>query len=149
VLGAGSLRAGVDAQRFPVRERFTMGITRASFNEPGSAAFNPELVAHDLTRGGSPFVFDDARTRHTVSGFVQSSVQLSRATLALGLRHDTYRFLVRGSQLQPRLGVAYQLPGTMGVVRASYNFNYQTPPNENLLLSASAEAARLAPESVR
>jgi hypothetical protein len=45
--------------------------------------------------------------------------------------------------------VAWQLPGNGGVVRASYNRNYQTPPNENLLLSNSVEAAALAPESVR
>ena len=35
------------------------------------------------------------------------------------------------------------------VLRASYNRNYQTPPNENLLLSNSEAAGRLAPESVR
>jgi hypothetical protein len=35
------------------------------------------------------------------------------------------------------------------VLRASYNRNYQTPPNENLLLSGSEEAGRLAPQSVR
>jgi len=35
------------------------------------------------------------------------------------------------------------------VLRASYNRNYQTPPNENLLLSNSEEASLLAPASVR
>ena len=148
ILGAHSLRTGVDYQRFPVREHFTMGITRPSFNNPASPYFNPGLSAHDLTRGGTPFVFDDQRVGRTWSGFVQSTLRLGTATLALGLRHDTYRFLTHGRQLQPRLGVAYVLPGTMGVLRASYNRNYQTPPNENLLLSASEAAGRLAPASV-
>ena len=35
------------------------------------------------------------------------------------------------------------------VLRASYNRNYQTPPNENLLLSNSEAASQLAPASVR
>lgn len=149
LLGEHTLRAGVDVQRFPVREQFTMAITSASFNDPAGATYNPGLAAHDVTRGGSPFVFDEARTGTTWSGFAQATVRLGAATLALGLRHDTYRFLVRGSQWQPRLGVAYRLPGTLGVMRASYNRNYQTPPNENLLLSNSEAAARLAPASVR
>jgi Mn-dependent DtxR family transcriptional regulator len=149
LLGAHSIRAGVDLQRFPVREHFTMGITRASFNAPGSRGFNPELVAHDLTRGGRLFVFDAAQAGQTWSGFAQSTLRFGSATLALGVRHDTYHFLVRGNQIQPRLGVAYRLPGEMGVLRASYNRNYQTPPNENLLLSSSEVAAALTPESVR
>ena len=148
VFGVHSFRAGGDYQRFPVQEHFTMGITRSSFNQPGSYGFNPALVLHDFTRGGVPFVFDDGRVGRTWSGFAQSTLRLGAATLALGLRHDTYHFLVEGSQIQPRLGVAYRLPGSIGVVRASYNRNYQTPPNENLLLSASDEAGRLAPASV-
>ena len=149
VLGGHSFRAGADLQRFPVREQFTMAITRATFNEPGAASFNPALVAHDLTRGGTPFVFEDEQTGTNLAGFAQSTIRVGEATMALGVRHDTYRFLVHGSQWQPRLGVAYRLPGSLGVVRASYNRNYQTPPNENLLLSASDQAARLAPASVR
>jgi hypothetical protein len=148
VFSSGSFRAGADVQRFPVREHFTLGITRATFNAPGSPAFNPKLVPHDLTHGGVAFVFDDRRTGTLASGFMQSTVHAGRATLTLGLRHDVYRFLVDGQQLQPRVGVAYQIPGGIGVLRASYNRNYQTPPNENLLLSSSEAAARLAPDSV-
>ncbi len=54
-----------------------------------------------------------------------------------------------GAQLQPRLGLAFHLRETGTVLRASYNRNYQTPPNENLLLSNSAAAGRLAPPNVR
>jgi hypothetical protein len=146
--GPHSVRAGFDVQRFPVREHFTMGITSPTFNAPGSAAFNPRLVAHDLTRGGTRFVFSDARAGLVLSAFVQSTLRLGPTTLTLGLRHDDYRFLVHGQALQPRVGVAYRLPGSLGVVRASYNHNYQTPPNENLLLSGSEAAGRLAPDSV-
>lgn len=148
LIGGNSVRGGVDVQRFPVREHFTLGITSERFNAAGSPTFNPKLLPHDFTRGGSPFVFDDRRTGTLMSAFVQSTVRKGATTLTIGARHDIYRFLVDGQQLQPRIGVAYQLPGEWGVLRASYNRNYQTPPNENLLLSSSEAAARLTPDSV-
>ena len=149
VIGSQHLRAGVDAQRFPVRETFTLAITNPSFNDPASDSFNASLLGHDLTRGGSPFVFNDARTGSLVSGFVQSTLRARGVALTVGVRHDAYSFLVNGQQLQPRIGVAYELPRGQGVLRASYNRNYQTPPNENLLLSSSPAAAALAPERVK
>jgi len=146
--GSHEWRAGVELQRFPVREHFTVGITSRTFNDPASDSFNPALLPHDLTRGGSPFVFDAARPGLMASAFTQGIARWGAATLNAGLRYDEYRFLVTGRQLQPRVGVAYRLPGSWGVLRLSYNRNYQTPPNENLLLSSSSEAAALAPESV-
>lgn len=147
--GGHMLRAGTDVQRFPVRERFSMGITSPGFNEPGSARYNAALVPYDLTRGGAPFVFDDARAGIQLSAFAQSTLATGNVTLNLGVRFDEYRFLVNGRQLQPRVGIAYKLPGRDLVLRASYNRNYQTPPNENLLLSNSQAASQLAPATVR
>jgi hypothetical protein len=149
ITGAHELQVGIEVQRVPIREHFTMGLTSPGFNVPGTPSFNPALLAYDLSRGGRPFVFDDARTGQTLGVFVQSVVRWPHLTLTLGARHDRYAFLVDGQHLQPRVGVAYQLPGRAGVVRASYNRLYQTPPNENLLLSSSEAASRLAPESVR
>lgn len=146
--GRSLLRAGVDFQRFPVSERFSMGLTSASFNAPGSDGYNEALLPFDLTRGGAPFVFSDAQAGSQFSAFVQSTFALNKLSLNLGLRHDEYRFLVNGRQLQPRVGVSYAMTDAF-IMRASYNRNYQTPPNENLLLSNSEVAARLAPASVR
>lgn len=142
-------RAGFDTQRFPVREQFSMGLTSPSFNVPGAPDFNEALLPYDLTRGGTPFLFDATRAGTQASGFVQSSLYAGPLTLTSGLRYDEYRFLVTGRQWQPRIGVAYRVPGTAAVLRASYNRNYQTPPNENLLLSSSEAASRLAPAAVR
>lgn len=147
--GRVSLRAGADVQAFPVRERFTMALTSAALNEPGDEGYNPALTAHDLTRGGTPFRFEDAQTGTQASVFAQTTAQLGDVTINAGLRHDEYHFLVAGRQLQPRVGVSYRVGGRDLVLRASYNRNYQMPPNENLLLSNSEAAGRLAPESVR
>jgi len=140
---------GADAQRIPVRERFNLAITDATFNEPGSAGYNAALASLDLTRGGTPFVFAADDAGHAAGFFGQAVVRARRLTATLGLRHDEYAFLVRARGLQPRASVAFTLPGALGVLRASVNRNLQTPPNENLLLSNSQQAAALAPESVR
>ena len=149
--GAGrhSVRGGIDWQRFPVSERFSMGFTSPSFNEPGAPGFNDALLPYDLTRGGSLFVFADEQAGSQLSAFAQSTLNFSRLTLNLGVRYDDYQFLVKGRQLQPRIGLAYAFRDDTIVVRASYNRNYQTPPNENLLLSNSEIASRLAPASVQ
>lgn len=126
-----------------------MGITDPAFNDPQSDSFNDSLAAHDLTRGGALFQFASRRTGGLYSTFLQDTVTLGRFSVSLGGRYDNYRFLVNGAQFQPRLGLAFHLAETGTVFRASYNRNYQTPPNENLLLTSSADAARLAPSAVR
>jgi Mn-dependent DtxR family transcriptional regulator len=146
--GRHNVRLGGDVQWFPVREHFTFGITDATFNIPGTSRFNEALLPHDLTRGGDAFVFAAERSGTMASAFIQDTIRWSALTASLGLRFDEYRFIVNGRQLQPRVGVAWALPSNT-VLRASYNRNYQTPPNENLLLSSSVEGSRLAPQSVR
>ncbi|MDP2053553.1 MAG: carboxypeptidase-like regulatory domain-containing protein, partial [Acidobacteriota bacterium] len=79
--GRHRFRAGADWQRFPVTEHFTMGLTSAAFNEPGSSGYNEALLPYDLTRGGSPFVFADAQVGTQVSAFAQSTVTFARVTL--------------------------------------------------------------------
>lgn len=147
--GPHQFLAGADAQRIPVREQFRMAITDVAFNAPGTPGYNPALTALDLTRGGTPFVFADAGVGHAAGVFGQAVLRARSLTATLGLRHDEYAFLVRARGLQPRASVAFTLPGALGVLRASVNRNLQTPPNENLLLSNSQQAAALAPESVR
>lgn len=149
IRGPHNLRLGFDVQRFPVSEHFTFGITEPGFNQPGSAGYNPNLARHDLTRGGRLFDFRDRATGGLYSGFLQDALKLGRWQLSLGVRYDAYRFLVEGSQLQPRAGFAFHLKETGTVLRGSYSRTYQTPPNENLLLSSSRRAAAIAPPAIR
>jgi hypothetical protein len=149
VAGAHNIRAGADFQRFHLSENFGMAITDPAFNAPDADNFNDALLRHDLTRGGQPFSFSARDAGTLATAFIQDSVKWRRIVVSLGARYDSYRFLVNGAQWQPRVGVAFNLRETGTVFRASYNRNYQTPPNENLLLSSSEAAAGLAPESVR
>lgn len=150
VRGRHTLRAGFDIQRYPLSEHFTLGITAASFNDPADVeTYNPNLLPHDLTRGGRLFDFRNSRAGGMYSGFVQDAVSLGRLNLSLGLRFDAYRFVINGNQLQPRVGAAYHIRESSTVLRVSYSRLYQTPPNENLLLSSSPRVAALTPPAVQ
>jgi hypothetical protein len=149
VRGRHTVKAGVDVQYFPVSERFTFAITDLSFNAPDSPGFIETLLAHDLSRGGMPFRFQDSAAGGLYSGFLQDNISLGRWNIALGLRYDMYRFLTSGNQFQPRAGISYYLRETGTVLRASYNRTYQTPPNENLLLASSEQSSVLVAPNVR
>ncbi len=149
VRGGHTLRGGLIWQHIPLSEDFSFGITDPSYNDPASMDFRESLLPIDLSRGGRRFYFSEKNRGNFYGVHLQDTIKAGRFTLALGARYDAYRFLVNGYQFQPRLGLSYFLRETGTVLRASYNRNYQTPPNENLLLSSSEQAAVLAPESVR
>jgi hypothetical protein len=139
--GRHLLRGGADLQYIPVSEDFSFAITDPEFNNPESSGYLPSLAPFDLSRGGRLFDFSAKASGKMYSAFMQDTVRLGRLTVTLGLRYDNYRFLTQGNQLQPRMGLALHIPETRTVLRASYNRTYQTPPNENLLLTNSEEAA--------
>jgi hypothetical protein len=147
--GAQTLRGGLDYQTFPVSEDFTFAITDPTFNAPASRNFLSTLMAHDLSRGGTHFHFSGRNRGAMYTGFVQDQVRFGRLTLSLGARYDNYRFLVQGNQLQPRVGLAFHIRETGTLLRASYNRTYQTPPNENLLLTSSQSSSVLVPPDIR
>jgi hypothetical protein len=65
-------------------------------------------------------------------------------TINGGLRFDRYDGLSKGTAWQPRLGLAYKLKPTSAVLRLSYSRSYETPQNENLILSSETGAGGLA-----
>ena len=149
VRGAHQLKGGVDLQRFPVREHFDFGVTDPLFNAPGTDGFVSTLLAYDLSRGGVPFRFAQSKTGGFYSAFAHDQFRWKRFQVAAGLRYDQYRFLVNGGQWQPRVGVSFELWPHKTILRASYNRTYQTPPNENLLLSSAPESGVLVTPNVR
>ena len=155
------VKAGVDIFSFPVSEFLTFGITEADFNDPDTdpnndplttdpafvpnPAFNPNLLPHDLTRGGSLFLFDGEKTGSEYSFFIQDTYSYNNFTATFGIRYDNYNFVLDEDHWSPRVGLAYSIPATRTVLRASYNRLFQTPSNENLIFSTSPEAAALVP----
>jgi hypothetical protein len=143
------LKIGATLKRYPIKERFTFGITDPGLNDPDSEEFNPNLAQHDLTRGGTPFVFNARRTGSYYAAYVQDNVKWNNLTTNIGFRYDHNNLPVTDSSLQSRLGAAYYIPSTKTVLRASYNRVMYTPEFENILFSSSAEAAALVPPAVQ
>jgi hypothetical protein len=149
VRGRHTVRAGVDFQRFPMREEFRFGITDRNFNDPQSEEYIPTLLPFDLSRRGTLFQFKAQGTGGFYSAHVQDQYKIGDWQFSAGIRFDAYRFLVDRHSWQPRLGASYHLKATGTVFRASYNRLFQTPQNENILLSNSDRASVLVAPDVR
>jgi hypothetical protein len=145
-----SLKTGFQYTRTPVRENFLFYPTDPNafapiVDEAGNVFTNPVLQFS----ASNPFVFRDERTGRMVSAFVQDRfTPFANFTVDAGVRFDDYRLIIGDHAFSPRIGVAYSVPRTQTVIRASYNRLFQPPPAENLLLASSTEAAQLSPLAV-
>ena len=104
----------------------------------------PGLLPFDLTRGGHLFTFNGHTDIKQTALYGQDSVTLKQLTLNLGVRFDSYHGISQGQLVQPRLGASYLIKKTGTVVRGSYTRNFETPYNENLILSSATGAGGLA-----
>src|SRR2546429_1375768 len=144
VKGSHNAKFGVQFSHTFLNEGFQFGITDPDFNDPASPDFLPGLLPFDLTRGGTPFLFRGHTDIKQEALYAQDNVTLGHATASLGLRFDNYNGLTRGKSLQPRLGLSYQIKSTGTVLRGSFTRNFETPYNENLVLSSVTGAGGLA-----
>jgi Carboxypeptidase regulatory-like domain len=167
-VGRQNVKFGGTVGATKLDERFTLGFTDPAFNSPcldasGTSSgdpslttvsqcvngltvnpgFNPNLLAFDLTRAGSPFVYGQVGTIKQQALYVQDDIKAGNATFKVGLRFDRYDGLTTATLLQPRVGMSYAVPGTNTVLRASYGRTMETPYNENLLLSSGVGAEAL------
>lgn len=142
--GRHNAKFGVQLQHTLLTEGFQFGITDPDFNSPASPDFLPGLRAFDLTRGGNYFVFHGHTDIKQEAVYAQDNVTLGNATATLGVRFDNYNGITKGRLVQPRLGISYHLKSTSTVLRASFTRNFETPYNENLVLSSATGAGGLA-----
>jgi hypothetical protein len=149
LVGANELKVGVQAKRFPIQESFHFGITDPALNDPSSDDYNPNLAPYDLSRGGTLFNFNSGRTGRYAAGYAQDTARLGNLTIDAGLRYDHNDLFESESLLQPRVGLAWFLPATNTVFRASYDRMLITPEYENILLSSSTAAAALVPPALQ
>ena len=99
--------------------------------------FSPALLAYDLTRGGTLFIYHATHNINQYAFYIQDEVKLGNFVLTPGFRFDVYDGLVSNTGPQPRLGIAYNIKPTGTVLRAAYARTFETPFNENLLLSSA------------
>jgi hypothetical protein len=144
VKGKHNAKFGGQIYNTRLTEGFHFGITDPAFNDPASPDFLPGLLQYDLTRGGSQFLFHGNKTIKQQAFFAQDSITLGNATVLLGVRFDNYNGITKDKLLQPRLGVSYLVKRTNTVLRLAYTRNFETPYNENLILSSITGAGGLA-----
>jgi hypothetical protein len=150
VKGIHNLKAGVTFEHTFLRENFNFGITDpalvpSSLDANGNPCFVggfaiappcTYLLPINLTRGGSPFPFRGRTDIKQLALYVQDSITRGNWAFNLGLRGDLYRGIVHDSQLEPRVGIAYNIKKTNTVMRVAYSRIQATPYNENLILSS-------------
>jgi carboxypeptidase family protein len=95
------------------------------------------LLPIDLTRGGSQFLFHGHTDVKELGLYVQDTITKGNWSFNLGLRGDLYRGLSSASEIEPRLGIAYNIKPTNTVLRVSYARTLETPFNENLVVSTT------------
>ena len=111
---------------------------------PGSTAtgispypfFNPVLSPYDLTRGGGRYGFDGHTDVKELALFAQDTISDGNWSFSLGVRGDLYNGLSSARQVEPRVGIAYNIKPSSTVLRISYARTLETPFNENLVLSS-------------
>ena len=162
--GHHNIKIGIDLKQTRLIESFNFGITDPTFNSVcndldgnpittpslanpnscGTAGYvtNPNLqeglIPFDLTRGGSLFQYRATHNINQYAAYVQDSITLGNLVLNLGLRGDTYYGLTSDGAPEPRVGAAYNIKKTNTVLRGSYSRTFETPFNENLLLSSAS-----------
>ena len=170
--GRHDIKVGTQIQRTPLSESFQFGITDPNYNpvcldasgnglalpgvtDPAACAnvnpayvanpnLQPGIVPYDLTRGGSPFNFHGSHTIAQYGFFATDSIKLGHFTIDAGLRDDQYDGLVTANGIQPRVGVSYLVPKSNTVLRVAYARTFETPFNENLILSSGTGGGGLA-----
>jgi hypothetical protein len=167
-----NFKFGTQMQQTKLLENFTLGITDPFFNPvcvgPAGAplallgvtnpsqcdsinpayvanpSLLPGLVPYDLTRGGSNFLFHGAGNINQFAFYATDDIKFGDFSVNAGFRFDQYNGLVSKNSPQPRLGLSYLVNRTGTVLRAAYSRTFETPFNENLLLSSATGSGGLA-----
>jgi Carboxypeptidase regulatory-like domain len=168
--GRHDVKLGVDLKQTRLAENFGFGITDFGFNpvcldaggrpagaadltDPGLCAaagflpnpdFSAGLAPYDLTRGGALFSFHAAHNINQYAFYAQDSIHAGNFVFKAGFRGERYDGITSANGFEPRAGIAYHLKRTGTVLRVAYARTFETPFNENLLLSSITGAGGLA-----
>ncbi len=170
VRGIHNLKTGLQIMQTRLGENFNLGITDPFFNavcvdaagnpqalpdvvDParcGNLGFvpnpdlQPGLVPYDLTRRGALFDFNGHARVNEFAFYAEDAITFHGLTLSPGLRVDRYVGLSKANGVEPRIGTSYLLKPTGTVFRLAYSRTFETPYNENLVISSATGAGGLA-----
>ena len=133
-LGRHELKAGIESDATSLREHFAYAITDSTQFDPGTPLTSP--------------AFNASRPDLEQAAFVEDLVRLGNYTVSAGLRWDHYQLLSNQKAFSPRISVGRYIPAASLLVHLAYDRIFQTPSNENILLSSSPFARTLNPTSL-
>jgi Carboxypeptidase regulatory-like domain/TonB dependent receptor/TonB-dependent Receptor Plug Domain len=170
--GIQEIKTGFQIQQTRLDEKFQFGITDPAYNPVclsgngtplllpgvtnpdncssinptymGNPNLQPGIVPYDLTRGGSLFYFQGKHNVNEYAVYITDTIKLGKFTINAGLRDDQYNGLSSANSVQPRVGLSYLISRTNTVLRAAYSRSFETPYNENLILSSGTGGGGLA-----
>ena len=116
----------------------------ASPGATGNPNLQPGIIPYDLSRGGSLLTFHGRHNVNQYAFYVTDAIKLGHFTINAGVRIDQYNGLASAHGVQPRLGASYLFSPTNTVFRAAYARTFETPFNENLILSSGTGGGGLA-----
>ncbi len=101
------------------------------------------LAPYDLTGGGGRyavgglFAFHGHTDVKELALYAQDAITKGNWSFNVGLREDLYNGLATANQIEPRLGVAYNVKPSNTVLRISYARTLESPFNENLVIAST------------
>ena len=109
----------------------------ATYGYSANSNYLTALAPYDLTRGGSDYYFHGQADIKELALYAEDQIKAGNWLFNLGLREDIYNGLTKANQLEPRVGIAYNVKPSATVLRMSYARTLETPFNENLVLSSN------------
>jgi Carboxypeptidase regulatory-like domain/TonB-dependent Receptor Plug Domain len=143
VKGIHNIKAGIVYEDTILTEKDAFGIVDPTFDTVG----DPLLTCIDLTLTGplagcpggtsALYGFRGHADVRELALFFQDDITVKNWTFNLGVRFDHYDGITTANQVEPRLGIAYNIKPTNTVLRISYARTLETPFNENLVLASN------------
>jgi hypothetical protein len=141
--GINNIKVGATFEHTFLTENDTFGVVDPGLLAGCTTAVCTALAPYDLTNTttdptGGQYLFHGHTDIKEEAIFAEDSITTGSWVFNLGLRADFYDGLqANAKQLEPRLGIAYNIKKTGSVLRVSYARTLESPFNENLILSGT------------
>ena len=132
--GVHELKAGMEINYGSLHEEFGDTITDVSQFDPGTPL---------------SFSFSGKGIDREQALYAQDLMRMGQWTLSAGVRWDHYQLVADGQAVSPRLGIAWHWPRAGTTFHFSYDYAFQTPAFENILLASSPAVIALNPQVLR
>src|SRR5271170_4309903 len=133
--GIQEFKAGIESDATILHENFSYVITDPTQFDDGTPTTLPPFIQSrpDLEQGA----------------FVEDLIRLGKWTVSGGIRWDHYQLLLNQNAFSPRFSIGRYLPALNTVLHISFDRIFQTPSNENILISSSGYIQSVDPQVLK